>query len=146
MKKQRKTILVYIAVVSILIIAIYAISTHQMDLPGTISKPKRSIIHNVTISISSEQWSLTHTYDTTTNVSVYTLLNQTAHVYNFTITKTYFTGYDSFFVQSINNITNGQNDNYWQYKVNNKYAPKGCSSYFLNNNDTVEWLFQKSPF
>jgi len=146
MKDQWKTILFYIAVLSLVTIAIYVISTHEIDLPATVSKPEPSVIHNITISISSDQWALTHTFETTKNSNVYALLNKTAQLYNFTIKKTYFKGYDSFFIQSINNINNGLNDKYWQFTVNNVYADRGCSDYFLGDNDTVQWFFQKSPF
>lgn len=136
----------YIIMVVLITIAVYAVSINQIDFSGKTTKPSSTEIKNVTIKIYSDSWSIIYTYEITRNITVFDLLNQTAHLYNFTFTKTYFAGYDSFFVNSINNIRNGENNNHWQYYVNGEYADKGCSNYFLSDNDIVEWIFNKSPY
>jgi hypothetical protein len=146
MKNKLIRISAYFLLILIVSITIYAVSTHHIEIPGTVTKPKTNVVQNITISISSDAWSLSHTYEFSQNLSVYEILNQTAHLYNFTITKTYFTGYDSFFIESINNVKNGQNNKYWQFYVNGVYANKGCSQYFVSNNDVIEWEFEKSSF
>ena len=146
MKNKLIRISTYFLLILIVTIIIYAVSNHHLEIPGMVTKPKTNFIQNITISISSDAWSLSHTYGISQNLSVYEILNQTAHLYNFTITKTYFTGYDSFFIESINNIKNGQNNKYWQFYVNRAYADKGCSQYFVSNNDIIEWKFEKSSF
>ena len=136
----------YIVVVVLITIAVYAVSVHQIDFSGTTTEPTSTEINNVTMKIFSDSWSIIHIYESTRNITVFDLLNQTAYLYNFTVTKTYFAGHDSFFVSSINNIVNGENNYYWQYYVNGEYADKGCSNYFLSDNDIVEWNFNKSPY
>ena len=145
-KQQKIKIILYLTLVLAVSISIYAVSTHQLDLTGTMTTPESTELHNITIKITSDTWSLSHTYKSTKTLNVYTLLNHTAELYDFSIKKSYFSGYDSFFIESINNITNGENNRYWQYFVNDQYADKGCNTYFLNDNDKVEWIFQKSPY
>jgi hypothetical protein len=146
---RKKTIVqlgIYLVLVIIVIITIFAISTNQIELPGTVTTQDSSSIENVTITIISDNWSVTHTYIKTTNNTVYSLLNQTAQRYHFSVNKTYFTGYDSFFIESINGIPNGMTNKYWQFEVNGQYGNKGCSHYILSDDDVVIWRFQKSPF
>ena len=145
-KKAMLQLGIYLILVMIVTLVIFAIFTNQIDLPGTVTKPESLTIRNVTIAIISDSWSLTHTYQETTNNSVYGLLNQTAQQYHFSINKTYFPGYDSFFIKAINEITNGKDNKYWQFEVNGKYANKGCNQYFLSDNDVITWKFQKSPY
>lgn len=146
MKKINKKLLGYLCLVSFVVIIIYVVSTNQIEFQGTMIESEDVMLHNITIIITSETWSLRHTYSTTKTNTVYDLLNETATQYNFSIQKTYFPGYDSFFIESINNIENGQDNKYWQYKVNDQYADKGCSLYQLSNNDIITWNFQKSPY
>ena len=73
---------------------------------------------------------------------LYCLLFECADVYDFSVGKSYFSGYDSFFIDGINGITNGDDDRYWQYYVNGEFANVGCSQYILHNGDLVEWRFE----
>ena len=146
---RKKTIVqlgIYLLLVMIVSITIFAISTNQIELPGTLITQDSSSIENVTITIISDNWSVTHTYIKTTNNTVYSLLNQTAQRYHFSVNKTFFTGYDSFFIESINGISNGMTNKYWQFEVNGQYGNKGCSHHILSDDDVVIWRFQKSPF
>ncbi len=141
-----KKLLGYLVIVFFVAIIIHGVSTNQLEFSTTLIESEDNILHNITIIITSDTWSLRHTYSTTKNSTVYTLLNETATRYDFSIQKTFFPGYDSFFIESINNIKNGQDNKYWQYKVNDIYADKGCSSYQLSDNDIVIWNFQKSSY
>ncbi|MDD3284288.1 MAG: DUF4430 domain-containing protein [Patescibacteria group bacterium] len=49
-------------------------------------------------------------------------------------------------ITSINDFTNGQNNNYWQYYVNNKQPMLSIDKYILSNKDVVELKFTKSKF
>lgn len=49
-------------------------------------------------------------------------------------------------ITSINGFTNGQNNNYWQYYVNNEQPMLSIDKYILSNNDVVELKFTKSKF
>jgi hypothetical protein len=50
------------------------------------------------------------------------------------------------FIKRIGDKTNGENEKYWQYWVNNEYAQVGAGSYQLKEGDIVEWKFVKSQF
>ncbi|MFH1428101.1 MAG: DUF4430 domain-containing protein [Patescibacteria group bacterium] len=46
------------------------------------------------------------------------------------------------FIESINEVANDFKANsFWQYWVNNEYAPVGASSYQLKDGDIVEWKY-----
>ncbi|MFH1823087.1 MAG: DUF4430 domain-containing protein [Patescibacteria group bacterium] len=48
------------------------------------------------------------------------------------------------FIESINEVANDfKANNFWQYWVNNEYAPVGASSYQLKNGDVVIWKYIK---
>jgi len=82
----------------------------------------------------------------TSNITVSDILYECAYFYEFSIGTEFFSGYDSFFITSINGIQNGENNSYWQFYVNEEYANKGRSQYYLKSNDLVEWKFQESPW
>jgi len=46
------------------------------------------------------------------------------------------------FIEAIGDIANdAKGDRFWQYWVNNDYAPVGASAYQLKDKDIVEWKF-----
>ena len=51
----------------------------------------------------------------------------------------------SVFIDAIDGIEN-KDPNYWQYWVNDEYAPVGASSYHLNDEDEIEWIYGKSKY
>jgi len=116
-------------------------------LSTSISKGKKDAdgyIENVSMKISSPQWSIEYTHRNTTNVTVASFLFECAAYYNFSVQKEYWKGYHSFFITGIHDIENGDNGRFWQYYVNDQFADVGCSNYFLNDNDVVEWRFEPS--
>ena len=58
-------------------------------------------------------------------------------------TKSYSIGV---FVEAIGDKKNGQENNYWTYYVNDKFANVAADKYELQAGDRVEWKFSKSPF
>jgi hypothetical protein len=46
----------------------------------------------------------------------------------------------------IGDLTNGQDNKYWQYWVNGKTASVGADSYQVEANDIIEWKFEPSSF
>lgn len=46
----------------------------------------------------------------------------------------------------IGDLTNGQDNKYWQYWVNGKPASVGADSYQVEANDIIEWKFEPSSF
>lgn len=49
-------------------------------------------------------------------------------------------------VESIGGDTNGTNDEYWQYKVNDVMPQVGADKLEVQNGDSIEWYFDKSEF
>jgi len=94
--------------------------------------------------IISPNWNIEYSVVITENVTVADFLIECADHNDFTIQKKYWTGYKSFLIEAINDIENGDDDRYWQYYVNDKFADVGCSNYFLDDNDVVEWRFEQS--
>jgi len=103
-------------------------------------------VENVSISILSSNFTISYENISTYNITVADLLFECAEKNNLTIKRDYWKGYDSYFVEAINNIENGNDDKYWQYYINGKFADIGCSKYILNNNDIVEWRFESSQW
>ncbi|HEC89002.1 MAG: hypothetical protein DRN12_02105 [Thermoplasmata archaeon] len=141
--------MIYIAIVLLLATAIIVVSHTQINSPikSTHNDLKDDQkIHHVNLEIIAPTWNISYMDVTTSNITVAGLLLECAKIYNISIEKSYWTGYNSFFIESINGTRNGEDGRYWQYYVNGKYADVGCSSYTLHDYDTVEWRFERSPW
>lgn len=100
------------------------------------------VVENISMKLSAYDWDVEYLNIDTKNATVADFLFECAGHYNFSVKKEYWGGYDSFFIEAINGIENGKDAMYWQYYVNDKFADVGCSNYFLNDNDVVEWIFE----
>jgi hypothetical protein len=99
-------------------------------------------VENVSIKVVAPDWDVAYMAVTTENVTVADFLFECAERYNFSVKSNYWQGYDSLFIEAINDTENGEDGNYWQYYVHGMFADVGCSSYNLKNNDVVEWRFE----
>lgn len=135
---------IYIIVVIALVVLVFIIS--KSDFYSNITGEKESIesIDDVSMNIIAPGWSFEYKNISTDNVTVANFLLECAYKNNFTVEKDFWSGYDSFFIVAINNIHNGEAGMYWQYYVNGNFADIGCSNYLLDNNDVVEWRFERS--
>ena len=129
-------------------VAVVTLLLAMVSLTGCISASvdrdaSAEIVKNVSIRISSLEWNIAYVNVTTTNVSVADLLFECAERYNFSVNANFWQGYNSLFVEAINDIENGEDGRYWQYYVNDRFADVGCSNYFLEDNDVVEWRFEQ---
>jgi len=102
------------------------------------------LVENVSMKIISPNWNIEYMHVNTNNATVADFLFECADQYNFDVEAEFWTGYNSFFVEAINGIENGEDGRYWQYYVNGEYADVGCSKYVLQDNDVVEWWFKLS--
>jgi hypothetical protein len=109
-------------------------------------QPQQTYVHNVSISINTPYWNISYVVDNTSNITAGSLLSETAYYYNISVEKEYWSGYDSYFITTIGNLSNGMNDHYWQYFVNDIYADKGCSTHYLDDNDSILWSFERSAW
>ncbi len=148
-KEKLKKIIDKIGCIFILVgivIVVYMVSQSDFYSIYVGDKDSDGIVENVGIKIISPAWKIEYVSTSTENITVADFLFECSSHYNFEIEKEYWGGYQSFFIKSINNIENGNDGRYWQFYVNNKFADVGCSNYFLNDNDVVEWRFEKSPW
>ena len=134
---------IYIIVVIVLIIIVFIFSKFNLFADEVSAN---DYVENVSMIITSPSWSLEYQNISTENVTVADLLFECASLKNFTVDKEFWQGYNSFFIEAINDIQNGEEDKYWQYYVNGEFAGIGSSSYLLEDNDVVEWRFEKSQW
>ena len=94
------------------------------------------------MKLSAYDWSVEYLNIDTKNATVSDFLFECAEHYNFSVKKEYWGGYDSFFIEAINDIENGKDHMYWQYYVNDDIPMVGCDKYEVSNGDYVEWRFE----
>jgi len=140
--KKKLNIGIYLSVVIVLVVIVILVSSTNLFE----NVESKEYIDNVSLKIISPSWSISYLNISTKNTTVADLLSECADKYNFTIEKEFFQGYDSFLFIAINNLENGDDDKYWQYYVNGKFADVGCSKFVLNDNDIIEWRFEDSPW
>lgn len=102
----------------------------------------KELVENVSLRVIAPHWNISYNNVTTVNNTVYDLLLECAHRFNFTVKASYWPSYGSVFIESIGEVENGENNRFWQYYVNGEYASVGCSKYYLHDNDIVEWRFE----
>jgi len=139
-------VIAYVLLVLTLLFVVIFLSQSTF-LSTSISKGKKDAdgyVENVSITISSPQWSVEYLHRNTKNITVATFLFGCAAYFHFSVQKEYWNGYHSFFITGIHEINNGDDGRYWQYYVNGQFADVGCSNYFLSDNDVVEWRFEPS--
>jgi len=115
-----------VCIISILIGITSYLSTNNIFAPDAEGK---RYVNDVSLSIVSPYWNLSYHTQNTSNISAATFLIEVTQYYNITVEKEYWPGYDSFFITTLGNLTNGMNDRYWQYYVNDIYADTGCRVY-----------------
>lgn len=140
---KKRDVIVYLCIAVLLIMIVYYVSVG--DLFQNQQNPnQRTYVHDVELTISAPNWTVTYTSENTTNITVADFLFEWANNEQIVIEKRYFSGYDSFLIEVIGNYSNGNQDRYWQYYVDGNYADKGCSAYVLTDGDVVLWSFESS--
>ena len=138
----KKNFIQYIAIIVVLLSLVIIVSSTNLFSIFTPQEKSENLIYDVSIIITSPEWNIKYTNVTTSNYTVADLLFECADVYNFSVKKSYFPGYNSYYIDEINGIVNGNDNRYWQYYVNNELADMGCSTYLLQDGDIVEWCFE----
>ncbi len=141
---RRDMIIYIIAILSLAVIILFA--SNYFSNSSKVDDSLDAVVHHVSLKIIAPNWSIFYLDVTTSNNTVADLLFECADVYNFSVEKSFWTGYDSFFIEAINGTRNGEDGRYWQYYVNGEYADIGCSLYVLHDYDVVEWRFESSPW
>jgi hypothetical protein len=148
MKKRniKIDILIFFIISIMLLCLIFFVSASDIFKPITINEDLDNEINFACIKIISDEFNIQYNITNRENVTVADILFECAEYHNFSIEKRYWTGYDSYFIESIKNLKNGNDNRYWQYYVNEEYSDVGCNNYYLQNLDEVEWRFEKSSW
>jgi hypothetical protein len=77
------------------------------------------------------------------NATVYSALIQASNQYGFEVESEYYDNYRSHYINSINNVKEGDDNKFWQYYINGDYGIVGADLQVLKNHDTVEWKYQE---
>ena len=93
--------------------------------------------------IKEKEWSMEYIGFETLNNTVFKLLIEFKERDNFSVTYTYWKGYDAFFVDSINDTQNGENGMWWQFYVNGIYGEIASDKKEIFEGDLVEWRFEE---
>ncbi len=80
--------------------------------------------------------------DFTENQSAFDLLKQITEKNNIGLLYKDYGGDLGIFIESIGQVKNN-NNSWWQYWVNNKYAEKGAGNYLVQPGDVIEFKFIK---
>ena len=99
---------------------------------------------NVSLRIVKEKkWTMEHIGIKTLNNTVFKLLIEFKEKLDFSVTYTYWKGYDAMFVDSINGTQNGENNMWWQFYVNGVYGEIASDKKEIFDDDIVEWRFEE---
>jgi hypothetical protein len=140
---RKKTVfeaMILIVVLAIAIVGLFFIAQYIQD-----NDDVEAIEDPITVSmwIITEDWVIEYLDVPTTNNTVYKLLMECSSAYNFPVASTYWQGYESVFVNSINGTQNGESGRWWQYHVNDEYGEVGCDRKQMYDGDIVEWRFEE---
>ena len=78
----------------------------------------------------------------TSNATVFSVLMKASEVYNFSVTTKSFNQNQSYYIDSINSVTNGDDGKYWMYYLNGNYGQVGADMQPVVDGDVIEWKFE----
>ena len=136
-------IAIYLLIVGALIVLVYFVSVSDLFSVTVGQEESKDHVENVRLRVIAPHWNIEYSVVMTENVTVADFLFECADHYGFTVQKKYWKGYRSFLIEAINDIENGEDNRYWQYYVNGRFVDVGCSNYFLDDTDVVEWRFEQ---
>lgn len=146
-EKIKKTIerIISICIIFILLFVTYYVSVNDV-FNSSHMESDDEFVHNINLSVIANNWSTEYRFENTSNITAGGVLIQWAHMENISLSKKYWSGYNSYFIESIGNSSNGYENRYWQYYVNGAYANIGCTKYVLQDDDSITWKFEKSKW
>jgi len=142
-KETKKNILILIVPIAVIAIAGFGlinagiISTDAPDLnPNQI---------NVTLILNYGEDNIDEYTVQTTESTVYSVLIKASEENNFYVVAEYYESFDSYLIESINNVK-GEGDMFWQYYVNGEMGMVGANSQTVEDNDVIEWKYEKFEY
>ncbi|UCG70421.1 MAG: DUF4430 domain-containing protein [Thermoplasmata archaeon] len=140
-KKTSLEALVLVLVLASAFIGLYLVAEH-IEEENEVGKTDTPL--NVSLIITKEGgWTIEYLDLETFNNTVFKLLEECSKRYDFPVAYTFWHGYDSIFINSINGTSNGEDGRWWQYYVNNDYGDVGCDRKEIFEGDFVEWRFEE---
>lgn len=135
-----------IIIVGFFVLAVAVISVAMALYFVEINEKSENKLETITASISMDFGNETvWNYEDMTvdgeSATVFGFLLAAAQEGAFKVTYTYYGQYDSYLVDSINEVINGENNKYWQYWINREYGMVGADKQPVNNGDIIEWKF-----
>jgi hypothetical protein len=142
-KKRKKTAfeaMVLITVLALAFVGLWSLADYIKE-GQEVDDPEGPI--NASLRVEKEgDWIIDYLDVKTVNNTVYKLLLECKDRYNLSVRATYWSGYDSVLINSINGTENGENGMWWQYYVNDVYGEIGCDRKEIFDGDVVEWRFE----
>ncbi len=135
-----------VVIVGFFVLAVAVISVAMALYFVEINEKGENKLETITASISMDFGNETvWNYEDMTvdgeNATVFGFLLAAAQEGALKVTYTYYGQYDSYLVDSINGVINGENNKYWQYWINREYGVVGADKQPVNNGDIIEWKF-----
>lgn len=139
-KKRAFEAVIFVAILAIAIVCLFFAARYIQS-----NNEVEAIEEPITVSmwIFAEEWIIEYLDVHTNNNTVYKLLMECSSAYNFPVASTYWQGYESVFINSINGTQNGEDGKWWQYYVNDVYGEVGCDRKEIFEGDNIEWRFEE---
>ena len=80
-----------------------------------------------------------------TSVTVYSLLMKASEENNFEVVAEYDEKSGSYLIESINSVE-GEGDTFWLYYINGEFGMVSADSQVVQDNDVVEWNYEKFEY
>ncbi len=131
------------ALIAVICLIVLAFSGSAVQVP---QKTEMWLEHadatSVTIIIQGDTWRVTDNIVSVHGDTAYTLLEACCKRNNIQVKSTYYAEFDSKLVDGIHTCTNGDENRYWQYYVNDEIPMVGADAYEVHNGDKLLWSFE----
>jgi Family of unknown function (DUF6580)/Domain of unknown function (DUF4430) len=97
---------------------------------------------SVRIEIVGDGWTISDNLVAYKEDTAFSLLEKCSVKNGFSLNATYYAGFDSTLIDSINNAVSGTDGKYWQYFVNDQLPNVGADKCSISNGDSVLWSFE----
>jgi hypothetical protein len=100
---------------------------------------------SISFFIQGETWKLQENICIHGKITVLQGLKIVMEQHDLTLESEYYEGFDATLIHTIHLDTNGDQDKYWQFYVNDELPMIGCDHYMIENGDQVIWSFETVP-
>jgi len=101
---------------------------------------------SVKMVIIGDGWTLEDNIFAYNDDTVFSILQRFAQRNSIDLKYTFYESFDSYLIDEINGVVNGDQGMYWQYYVNDDIPMVGCNNFEIKNGDYVEWVFESVPY